>query len=474
MVHSKGNLAQQLLRQPARLFMLALLPLSAWMLIDTPSILSAQQGQVLAIVILTLGLLVTNVLPGYMTALLFFLAAILLEVGTPAEIFSGFYSAAFWLIIAGMVIGMAIKSTGLGDRVAALLGKHLEHSYAWLIGGLMLTCTLLGFLMPSSMGRAVMMIPIGLALAERCGFEPGSRGRTGITLAVAFGCHMPTFAILPANIPNVVLIGAAETIYDLHFSYTHYLLLHFPVLGALKAVLIAWLIMRLFPDQPKVKTNGLTGDRCDADQLRGQKKLGIVLLVTLGFWITDSLHGISPAWVGLAATCFLLLPGIGLVDSKRFSAGMDMTLLLFIAGVLGLGRLVASSGLGSVLAMQMEHWLPLEQGADFINFVSLSLMSVVAALGVTLPGVPAVLTPMAADLAAQTGWSVETVLMTQVLGFSTILFPYQSGPLLVSMQLAKEPLGHLLRVTVPLTLLTLLVLMPLDYLWWLAVGELGQ
>ncbi|GGB79800.1 citrate transporter [Marinobacterium zhoushanense] len=473
MEETKGNLVREILQHPARLFMLLLLPLAGWVLVDPPTMLSAQQGQVLAIVILTLGLLVTSVLPGYMTALLFFLAAILLEVGTPAEIFSGFYSAAFWLIVAGMVIGMAIKSTGLGDRVAALLGKHLEHSYAWLIGGLMLTCTLLGFLMPSSMGRAVMMIPIGIALAERCGFASGSKGRTGIALAVAFGCHMPTFAILPANIPNVVLIGAAETIYDLHFSYTHYLLLHFPVLGALKAVLIAWLIMRLFPDQPKVNSSTVTGDQCDPDQLRGQKKLGIVLLITLGFWITDSLHGISPAWIGLAATCFLLLPRVGLVDSQRFSAGMDMTLLLFIAGVLGLGRLVASSGLGSVLAMQMEQWLPLEQGADFINFVSLSLMSVVAALGVTLPGVPAVLTPMAADLAAQTGWSVESVLMTQVLGFSTILFPYQSGPLLVSMQLAKEPLGHLLRVTIPLTLITLLVLMPLDYLWWLVVGELS-
>ncbi|MBR9885616.1 MAG: SLC13 family permease, partial [Oceanospirillales bacterium] len=117
--------------------------------------------------------------------------------------------------------------------------------------------------------------------------------------------------------------------------------------------------------------------------------------------------------------------------------------------------------------------MPLEQGADFVNFVSLSLMSFVAALGVTLPGVPAVLTPMATDLAAQTGWSIETVLMTQVLGFSTVLFPYQSGPLLVSMQLAKEPISHLLRVTIPLTLITLLVLMPLDYLWWNLVGELG-
>lgn len=464
----------ELLRKPSHLFMLLLMPLAGWMAVQPPAVLTDQQGQVLAVMIMTFGLLVTNVLPGYMIGLLFFLAAVLLDVASPAEIFSGFYSAAFWLIMSGMVIGIAIKSTGLGDRVAALLGRHLEHSYTWLIGGLMLVCTLLGLLMPSSMGRVVMMIPIGMALADRCGFEPGSKGRTGIIMAVAFGCHIPTFAILPANIPNVVLIGAAETIYGVHFSFTEYLLLHFPVVGLLKSLFAVWLIIRLFRDTPKKSAlqpeiSASEVDNRDRDQL----KLGVVLLVTLGFWMTDSIHGIGPAWVGLAASCFLLLPRVGLVDSKRFTAGMDVALLLFVAGVLGMGRMVADSGLGNVMASQLENFLPLQQGADFVNFVSLSMMSFVATMGLTLPGAPAVLTPMAAELASQTGWSIENVLMSQVLGFSTVLFPFQSGPLLVSMQLAKEPLSRLMKITVPLTLITLVLLMPLDYLWWAVLGRFG-
>lgn len=461
-----------LLRSPAHLFMLLLAALSAGLLLLPPAGFTPLQLQTLVIVILTLGLLVTNVLPGYMIALLFFLACILLDVAPPADVFSGFYSGALWLIVAGMVIGMAIKSTGLGGRLAALLGRHLEHSYAWLVGGLMLTCTLLGFIMPSSIGRAVMMVPIALALADRCGFEPGSRGRTGLAMAVAFGCHVPTFAILPSNIPNMVLIGAADTIHDLHFSYTEYLLLHFPILGILKAVLISLLIIRLFPAQPTAPVAVSTpGGAADTGSTPEQLRLGVILLGALGFWLTDSLHGVSPAWVGLAAACILLLPRVGLVDSARFSAGMDFTMLLFLAGILGLGRIVSGTGLGSVLAGYLEHWLPLAPGQDFVNFVSLSLMSFVAALFTTLPGVPAVMTPMAQDLAVQTGFTLETVLMTQVIGFSTILFPYQSGPLLVGMQLAKEPLHHLLRITVPLTLITLLVLLPLDYLWWMLLGR---
>jgi hypothetical protein len=38
------------------------------------------------------------------------------------------------------------------------------------------------------------------------------------------------------------------------------------------------------------------------------------------------------------------------------------------------------------------------------------------------------------------------------------------------MQLSGERLDHLLRITVPLTAITLVALAPLDYLWWRLLG----
>ncbi|MDK2778002.1 MAG: anion permease [Pseudomonadota bacterium] len=456
------------LRSPGRLFVILILLLAAAVTLWQPMGLTALQSRTTAIVMVTLALWATGTLPEYLTSLLFFLAAVLLQVAQPVAIFAGFSSTAFWLIFSGMVIGMAIRSTGLGHRIAGFLGQHLDRSYAHLIGGLVLVCTLLGFIMPSSMGRTIMMVPVGLALAERCGFLPGSRGRTGVALAVAMACHIPTFTILPSNIPNMVLIGAAENIYDQHFSYTHYLLLHFPLLGMIKAAVIAVLITLLFADRPQPAEQRPADDETFSSG--EQKKLLMVLLVALGFWLTDTLHGISPAWVGLAAAVFLLLPKIGLVEHKQFNQQINVSLLLFIAGVLGVGTVVNQTGLGQILAGTLEHWLPMEEGRDALNFFSLVAMSFFTGMLTTLPGVPAVLTPMAGDLAQLTGLSVATVLMTQVIGFSTILFPYQSGPLLVGMQLFNEPVKHLLRILWPLAAITLLVLVPLDYLWWQLLG----
>jgi len=430
--------------------------------------MTSVQLYTLIIILFTLTLWATSALPEFQTSLLFFLFAILLEVASPTQIFSGFSSGALWLIFAGMVIGMAITTSGLSDRIASYLGHHLERSYPWLIGGLVLTCTLIGFVMPSSIGRLVMMIPIGMALADRCGFHAGSKGRTGVAMAVTFGCHLPTFSILPSNIPNMVMVGSAETIYGLHFSYTDYLLLHFPLLGAVKAALIAFLIIKLLPATPEKAA--VTNNLHQAPSLRAkQRKLSIVLITALAFWLTDSWHGINPAWVGLAAACFLLLPKIGMVDHATFNKQINFSMLIFIAGVLGLGALVNSSGLGKLLASTMEHILPLSPGSDWVNFLSLTGMSFFTGMFSTLPGVPAVLTPIASDLASQTGMTVQAVIMTQVVGFSTILFPYQSGPLIVGMQLAREPAMNLLKITIPLTLISWAILIPLDYLWWQAL-----
>lgn len=55
----------------------------------------------------------------------------------------------------------------------------------------------------------------------------------GKVTAGDIGRTMPSFAILPSNIPNMVIAGAAETIHGLRFGYLDYLMLHYPVLAPL-------------------------------------------------------------------------------------------------------------------------------------------------------------------------------------------------------------------------------------------------
>jgi len=323
---------------------------------------------------------------------------------------------------------------------------------------------LFSFLMPSSMGRVVLLIPIALAVADHFGFKQGTNGRTGIMLAVILGTYIPAFGILTANVPNVVLAGMAETKYKISLLYGPYLLLHFPILTLAKAVIIAALIVFFYPDRA---VEQIEPQQDHAGPLsRQEKMLAATLLLMLALWISDFLHHISPAWIALGGAFFLMMPGIDIVSTAQFNQKLNWASIFFTAGILGVGGMISKTGLDHIFATGLLKLLPLAPQHDFINYLSISLASAFTGLLTTLPAVPAVFTPLTDSLAQATGLKTQSLLMMQAVGFATVLLPYQGPPIVVGLQLAGEKLSSAARICLPLALITVFILLPANYLWW--------
>lgn len=264
------------------------------------------------VTLVVIALWATSRLPEYLVALLFFAAVMVLQLAPTAVVFSGFASSAFWLVLSGFVLGTAIRSTGLADRLANRILPLLAGSWPRLVGGVVAISYALAFVMPSNMGRITLLMPIIMALAERAGLAEGSRGRYGLALAVGFGTFQLSASILPANVPNLVMSGAAESAYGIHFTYLSYLLLHAPILGLAKGALLTLCICWLFRAKPQPVEKTSEQSALSVAEWR----LIALLLITVLLWITDSWHGIAPAWVGLAAACVCLLPRIGFLTGS--------------------------------------------------------------------------------------------------------------------------------------------------------------
>src|SRR3546814_8786458 len=69
---------------------------------------------------------------------------------------------------------------GLGESLARMLVARIGRSYLTVLAGLALGCIGLSFLMPSVMGRVLLLVPIVVALSDSLGYAEGSRGRAGI------------------------------------------------------------------------------------------------------------------------------------------------------------------------------------------------------------------------------------------------------------------------------------------------------
>ena len=77
-----------------------------------------------AVMLLTIGLWATAVLPEHLSALIFLCLCMLFAVAPASVVFSGFTSGTLWLVLGGLVLAEAVRATGLGVRLArSLFGR---------------------------------------------------------------------------------------------------------------------------------------------------------------------------------------------------------------------------------------------------------------------------------------------------------------------------------------------------------------
>jgi anion transporter len=420
------------------------------------------------VILVTIALWATSALPEYLTALLFFAVAMVAKIAPADVIFSGFASSAFWLVFSGFVLGIAIRKTGLADRATRVISASLTDSWVRMVGSIVLLSYALAFVMPSNMGRIALLMPIVAAMARRAGILEGTKAWFGLTLAVGFGTFQLSATILPANVPNLVMSGAAEGSYGIHLNYLPYLWLHTPVLGILKGLVLIGLICWLFPGKPHAPEE----QEASGPMSRDEKRLGWMLVVVLGLWISESLHGIGPAWVGLVAACITLLPRVGFITHEEFASGVNVRTCFYVAGILALASTVTATGLGNVVGEKLLAVMPLDPQRPFTSFVALTGITSLLNFIVTANGVPALYTALAESFSQATGFPLLSVIMMQVLGYSTPLLPYMASPIVVAMALGQVPARAGLKLCLALALVTFVVLMPLDYVWFQLLGKL--
>lgn len=419
------------------------------------------------LIVLTAGLWALGTLPEHLTALIFFLLAAVLGVASPQVVFSGFASATMWLVLGGFFIAEAVRVTGLGRRFAVVMFGRFTRTYFGLVCEVAVASTLLAVFMPATVGRIVLLVPIVMALAERVGFKPGSNGYYGLVVAAIITAYQSGSTILPSNAPNLVLAGAAEALYNFHFIYAVWMWVMFPVLGVVKGVLTVWLVCKVFPARMSPQAAKPELEPMSAEEGR----LTWILALSVVLWATDFLHGVRAGWVALGAAILCLLPRVGMLGAEAFN-NVRYGSFFYIGAAIGLGAVADASGLGRLLGHTLQSSLDIQPGADFTNFMLLSLFATGVGLITTNPAQPAVVAPLSAQFAEAAGWPLHAALMTSAVGFTLMILPYQVPPVVVGMQAAQISLRTMMRFALPLLALSLSML-PLEYLWWRLIGYFG-
>lgn len=424
--------------------------------------------RVLGLTVAVVALWVTSVVPPALPAFVLFVVVMVFDLAPASVTFSGFGAGAAWLTFTGIIFGIAIHRTGLGGRLADFLLGRFGRSYCGAVIGTVLAGFVFCFMMPSSMGRCAILVPLVLAMADALGLESGRKGRTGLVLAAVFGTVLSGYAILPAGIPTIVMAGAAESLYGIVLRFGSYMLVHFPVGGVLTMAAVVGLVLLLFPDKAERMEPGPdTGVR----PWRGEeRRLATILVCVLALWTTDFLHGLSPAWVGLGGAVVCVLPRVGALDPEAMARESDYTPWIFTVGIISLGAIIADCGLAGVIDDKVLAVTDFEPGADAKNFATMiGVFNAIAAV-TTTAGVSPLLTPMANEIAEAAGWPLLTVLMAHIAGQYVVFYPYQIPPILTGALLGRISFFSTAVMGLCWTALYLAVIAPLNFFWWRWLG----
>ncbi|MFB9965834.1 SLC13 family permease [Sinosporangium siamense] len=338
---------------------------------------------------------------------------VLVGVLDSTELFRSLGGETIWLLIAAFVMAAGLSATGLPARFAVLLISKATtvRQLAHLITGALLMTALA---VPATSGRAALALPVFVSLAHAL----SPRKRVVRMLAVLF----PTVILLSAV---ATLIGAgahlitsevliATTGHGIGFAQWLLLGLPFAVVSShFAAELVLWLMTK--------HRDRRTPVRVDRDELArvidapvvgpmtsAQRRAGLLLLVVVALWCTESLHGVAPAMVALLGAVAMTTPWLGTIQMGKAMSTVPWSLLLFMATTAVLGTSLTSSGAADWLARTLFDGTALLQPAQFLAIVV--VVSTLAHLVLQSRSArSSVLVPLLVPLAAAFGLSPASV-----------------------------------------------------------------
>lgn len=354
------------------------------------------------------------------------LAVTVLGVLPPGTLHASLGGSLMWLMLCAFVLAAALRSTGLAQRWAlgAVAACGTVRGLFW---RLTLVITATAFVVPSTSGRAALLLPVFLSLAPAM---PGPQAVKALALL------FPSVILLSAC---ASLLGAGAHLVAVEFmrgagaesvGYLQWAAWGLPF-GLVSSLVACGLVLRLFLDapqraatlalpaldQPPGPAAGTPDPPATTAQARHRAAMALILVGVVLLWATGTWHGLDPATVALGAALLATVPVLTGCTLREALGKVEWNLLLFLAGTLVMGEALLASGAAAALAQGAMATLPRQalEGPGVI--ASAALLALLAHLVITSRTARAtVLVPTVALPLAAAGVNPALLIFVTVVG----------------------------------------------------------
>ncbi len=427
-----------------------------------PLALATVQNLLLAAIVLGIALWATELADRTLVsvALLVIFAATAAPAGvTLQRIFSFPLSANFLTIVSSFLLSAGVVNSGVAKKLANdFLNRYCSNLVHLVIAAGLLNA-FLAAVIPQPVPRITLLGSIYFVLLKEQNVTAEQRRAVLMSVFV-----MATSTAMILKNGDVVLNAAALSINNVDLTQMEWLR-YMTLPSILASVLLAAVYIFY---QKKHLHASIVMDRSKSEPLTRQGKITCLLMVIIVvLWVTESVHGISQAYVSLAGVAIMFLLGIlKTPDLKSVKIG----LLLFLTAEFALGNVLADSGIAASISEILLRVMPASDNI-YLPLLLLTLSIYVlhtlfggamGALAVSLPIVNAlwgnVLGPEVISLTA-------LVLVT-----CHYVFPYNQMTILVGYGQKYYEFRDVMRFAVVLTILVTVMIFGIYLPWWKMTG----
>jgi anion transporter len=345
-------------------------------------------------------------------------------------------------------------------------------TYPRILLGLIVTDFLLTFVVPSGIARVVIMAAIALGLAEAFGATRGSNVARGMFLILTYTANIFDKMII-AGAGSITARGLIEKVGGVEVLWSQWFLAFLPC--SIITLLVAWrLTLWLYPPE----TSRLEGGRdylrqqlAEMGPLSGRElKATLLMAAAVILWLTDFLHHISPAVIGIGVGLFALLPRVGILDIEDMQR-LNYMPVFFVAAAVSMGTVMEATKGIEVLTTAVVSWMQ----PFLTNIVATTavmywtafayhflLASEISMLGTSMP--------LVMEVAKANALNPLQLGLIWTFAAGGKLFAYQSGVLIVGYSYGYFDSRDLVRMGACLTVVEFVILMLLVPFYWPLIG----
>lgn len=410
----------------------AVILISIWF-IPSPEGLSPEGVKTLGLLLAALMLWVTEAIPIAVTALALIALQPVYGIASPGVAFTNFINSVFFFVIASYGLSIAVMNTTFINRMANFLLRRTGGSAFKVVLAMTSSVALLSAFISNVPSCAVFM---GFALGMLEPLEEGPR-KEGLTktlmIAIPFGAMIGGLTTPAGSSVNILALDLLESATGTSISFLEWMLYGVPIV-ILSVPFTVFVLMKLFKPMEigKESVEIIIGKtRIDKPFTGKEKKLVIILMFMMGFWIAGTwIPAFNITIVALAGLIIMFIPGIDILNWDSFMKGVSWDAVIMIGGVSSIGSAVTATGVSSWFMNEAVTGL-LDMGMiPLIALIGmfLNLIHLVLPIG---PAIVAVGAQPLIDLAEAMSHSPVTFIITlSFMAGMCLLLPLDAVPLI--------------------------------------------